>query len=372
MIASPPSPEQLDVRRAVDGHLDRWLADQRALLTELASASVEMLDAAARMLAGGKRVRAALCYWSARAHGAQQGSAAALAALRVGAALELFQAAALFHDDVIDDSNQRRGAATAHRHFADVHARRDWSGDPRRFGQAAAILLGDLCLIGAEAEFAAALPGLPGAAAGRAREIFDLMRTEVSVGQYLDIRAQAQPWGLDPAADLAAARTVIRRKSARYSVEHPMALGAAIAGADDAALDFCGEVGLPLGEAFQLRDDLLGVYGDPAVTGKPAGDDLREGKRTVLVAVALRRALAAGDDGTAELLRSKLGAADLGADDVAGLAEAVAATGAPDEVELLIEELAAPALAALGGSALAEPGRRQLTELARSAVRRQA
>src|SRR5690606_21611114 len=132
------------------------------------------------------------------------------------------------------------------------------------------------------------LSQLPARAATTARDVFDLMRTQVTVGQYLDVLAQALPWGVDPVADEARAREVIRSKTARYSVEHPIVLGAALAGADDDQLDACRRLGLPLGEAFQLRDDLLGIFGDPAVTGKPTGDDLREGKRTVVVARAMR------------------------------------------------------------------------------------
>jgi len=161
---------------------------------------------------------------------------------------------------------------------------------------------------------------------------------------------------------------VIRAKSARYSVEHPLVLGAALAGADAAARASCSAFGLPLGEAFQLRDDLLGVFGDPDSTGKPAGDDLREGKRTVLVA----RAMAAGDDATRTLLRSQLGVRDLSAADVAAVARAIEATGAPDQIEDLITELSERAFAALTAAVLDEPGATMLAELGRAAVDRRA
>lgn len=198
------------------------------------------------------------------------------------------------------------------------------------------------------------------------------MRTEVTVGQYLDVLGQALPWGHDPAADEARAREVIRAKSARYSVEHPLVLGAVLAGAADDEIDACRAIGLPLGEGFQLRDDLLGVFGDPAKTGKPAGDDLREGKRTVLVARAMAHAQADGDEAMAAMLHRELGRRDLDDDAVRALADAIAATGAPGEVEQLIGELAHGALAALSGPELEEPGRTMLGLLAHAAVDRRA
>ncbi|GAA2722800.1 polyprenyl synthetase family protein [Cellulomonas aerilata] len=356
------------VRPRVDALLARYVASERALLTGFGADSAVLTDAVARMLSGGKRLRAAFCYWSFRAHGGEPGTAHADAVLGVGAALELFQAAALFHDDVMDDSDTRRGQPAAHRAFADRHRRSGWSGDAERFGEAAAILLGDLTLIASEAQFSRATAALPEDVATGARQVFDLMRTEVTAGQYLDVLAQALPWGEDPQGDEVRAREVIRAKSARYSVEHPLVLGAALAGADVAARRACTTFGLPLGEAFQLRDDLLGVFGDPAATGKPAGDDVREGKRTVLVA----RAMAAGDAGQRATLRERLGVRDLGDDDVALVARTIASTGAPDQVERLIAALSATAFAALDDAPLAEPGKSMIAELAHAAVDRAA
>ncbi|MCL2464553.1 MAG: polyprenyl synthetase family protein, partial [Micrococcales bacterium] len=329
-----------------------------------------LVDVAAALLAGGKRLRASFAYWSWRAHGGAPGTAREECALRAGAALELFHAAALAHDDVIDDSDTRRGQPAAHRQFAARHRRAHLTGDADRFGTSAAILLGDLLLIAGDAEFAAALAGLPEPTASRARAVFDTMRTEVTAGQYLDLLAEFSAWEPDPDRVEAAARQVIRTKSARYSVEQPLVLGAALAGADDDALATCRTLGLPLGEAFQLRDDLLGVFGDPAVTGKPAGDDLREGKRTVLVARALRLAGRAGDTATVDLLRTRLGDPAASSDQVAELARAVAATGAPDEVEQLIATLAGPALDLLERQAWPADARAHLAELARRSVDR--
>lgn len=356
------------VRAAVEDVLAEHLAQQRVLYTAIGAAAAPLADAFTVMLERGKRLRPSFCYWSFRAHGGHAGSPEAAATLHVGAALELFQAAALFHDDVMDASDTRRGRPTAHRAFAARHAAEGWTGDPDRFGESVAILLGDLALAASESEFARASVTFAPEPAQAAREVFDLMRTEVTVGQFLDVLAQAAPWGDDPAADEARAREVIRAKSARYSVEHPIVLGAALAGAGTAQLDAMRAVGLPLGEAFQLRDDLLGVFGDPAVTGKPAGDDMREGKRTVLVARAM--ALATPDE-RAQLTRG-LGDRSLGADEVSRLAAILERSGAAAQVEDLITELVDTALARLDAAGLNEPGASMLRRLARAAVERSA
>ncbi|KQY24927.1 polyprenyl synthetase [Cellulomonas sp. Root485] len=361
-----------DVRSRIDELLTRHVAQLRTVLAAASDDADVLADAVAQILTGGKRLRAAFCYWSWRAHGGRAGTAEADAVLRVGAALELFQAAALFHDDVMDDSDTRRGFPAAHRAFAALHAQHGLTGDAERFGMSAAILLGDLTLIASEQEFAGALALQPLPRSERARAVFDLMRTEVTVGQYLDVLAQALPWGDDPAADEARAREVIRAKAARYSVEHPIVLGATLADADEGELEACRRLGLPLGEAFQLRDDLLGVFGDPRTTGKPSGDDLREGKRTILAARAVARARAASDEATVELLRTRLGDRSLTDADVITLAAAIRGTGAPDDVERLIDDLAGGAFVLMDERPWDEPARTQLIGLAHAAVDRHA
>jgi geranylgeranyl diphosphate synthase type I len=361
-----------DVRARVDEILGTRVAGLRTVLARSGADAARLADTVAEMLSGGKRLRPAFCYWSWRAHGGDPGTPREQVVLHVGAALELFQAAALFHDDVMDDSDTRRGRPAAHRAFAELHAASAWNGDPARFGESAAILLGDLALVLSEQVFGEALSGESRSLRTRAGEVFDLMRAEVTIGQYLDVLAQASPWGADPAADEARAREVIRSKSARYSVEHPLVLGAVLAEADQGALEACRTIGLPLGEAFQLRDDLLGVFGDPVRTGKPAGDDLREGKRTVLVARAMAAARSAGDVGTIALLHTELGRRDLDDDAVRALADAIAATGAPVDIERLIRDLTSEAFVSLGAPTLVEPGRTMLARLAHAAVDRHA
>jgi geranylgeranyl diphosphate synthase type I len=361
-----------DLRTRVDALLTQHVEELLPELVSSGTGAAPLAEALGVMLAGGKRLRAAFCYWSWRAHGGDPGSPDADVVLRVGAALELFQAAALFHDDVMDDSDTRRGLPAAHRSFAARHAARGWSGDPRRFGESAAILLGDLALVASEREFVRAVATCSPERRTAAHAVFERMRTEVTVGQYLDLLAQVLPWGEDPAADEDRAREVVIAKAARYSVEHPLLLGAVLAGADDAALAATSAFGLPLGEAFQLRDDLLGVFGDPATTGKPAGDDLREGKRTVLVARAMAHAQAAGDTELAAALHAGLGDRDLDDAACAALADRIAGSGAVDDVEELIADLSARGFAALAAAPLAEDGRAMLVELGHAAVDRRA
>jgi geranylgeranyl diphosphate synthase, type I len=357
-----------NLRHDVDTQVERHLAELAREVGAVGGRATALTDQAAVLLRGGKRLRAAFCYWSYRAHGGAAEGPERDAVVRAGAALELFQAAALLHDDVMDASDTRRGEPTAHRAFEARHAAAGWSGSAARFGVSAAILLGDLCLVACQREIAGAVAGLPADRATAARALFDAMQTEVVVGQYLDVLVQAEPWGQDPATDEERARAVLRAKSARYSVERPLVLGALLAGAAPGGVEAVSAAGLPLGEAFQLRDDVLGVFGDPSVTGKPAGDDLREGKRTVLVA----RTMASASPADRDLLVARLGDPQLDAATVERLRGVIAGSGALDGVETLIDALADGALDALAAAALEEPGRTVLLDLARAAVDRAA
>ncbi len=297
-----------------------------------------LLDAVERLIAGGKRLRAGFLYWGYRTSGRPDSDAL----VRLAAAMEFFQAAALLHDDVMDGSDTRRGMPAAHRMFGALHADSGWSGDSARFGESAAILAGDLCLQWSDELYATS--GLPSDELARGRRTFDMMRTQLMGGQYLDLLESARGWDrLDTSARIDSARNVIRYKSAKYTIEHPLLIGAAVGGLDTADMVRLSAYGLALGEAFQLRDDVLGVFGDPTATGKPAGDDLREGKRTVLVALALDHA----DTDQAALFEKLFGQPDLDADGVAQLRGIIADTGAVAQVETMITELAAQARGAL-------------------------
>lgn len=348
--------DQADLRARVEKALGAFLARQRTLLSEIDPALGPVADAVeAFVMGGGKRLRPAFAYWGYRGAGGIDSEEVMSAA----AALELVQASALIHDDVMDASDTRRGVPAIHKRFAGLHAQDSWGGDPDTFGASAAILLGDLCMVWSDELLRCA--GLNIAAMMRARVEFDLMRTEVIAGQYLDVQAQA-------AADISLQRatTVALYKSAKYTVERPLLIGAAIADAPAEIRAAYSDYGLRVGEAFQLRDDVLGVFGDPARTGKPAGDDLREGKRTFLVATALGTCTAAA----ADRLNRGLGNPQLDGVGVAELREIILSTGALERTERRIATLTESGLVALATVALAEPAAEMLTSLALAATRR--
>jgi geranylgeranyl diphosphate synthase, type I len=359
-VAENPKVSPLDVadlRVRVQGVVDEVLAYQSTVLSSVSDDLTPMVDALTALLAGGKRLRPAFAYWGWR--GAGGDPAFDDAALRASAGLEFLQACALIHDDVMDGSDTRRGLPSAHRRFAGVHRDAEWLGSPESFGVGAAILLGDLCLSWADEVIFTC--GFPPDAMGRAKAVYDEMRTELMAGQYLDLLEQVRGGG-----SVDRALRVVRYKSAKYTIERPLHLGAALAGDDPAVLAAYTGYGLPLGEAFQLRDDILGVFGDPAETGKPAGDDLREGKRTVLIAIAVERSTAK----QASVIRRHLGDPGLDADGVAALRGIIAETGALDFTENLIGELLERSLASLDTATLDPQAREVLTGLAYAATRR--
>jgi geranylgeranyl diphosphate synthase type I len=352
MPASPLDAE--DLRSRVAKALDDFLAVQRPILDEVSDDLTPLLAALTDLLAGGKRLRPAFCYWGYRGAGGGDDDAALAAAT----ALELLQACALVHDDVMDGSDTRRGQPAAHRRFATLHRGNAWLGSSEAFGAGAAILLGDLCLSWADELLMSA--NVPNERLLAGKRVYDVMRTELMAGQYLDLLEQARGGG-----SAQRAMRVVQYKSAKYTIERPLHLGAALAGADDTVIDVYSRYGLPLGEAFQLRDDVLGVFGDPAQTGKPAGDDLREGKRTLLIAHATEKASPA----ERAVLQRHLGDPALGSDGVDQLREVITVTGALDHVEALIRDLTDQAIAALS-QRIAEPARTVLMDLALAATAR--
>ena len=327
-----------DLRNRVQAAVDAEMQVQRTVLVPVGDELGPLVDAVVRLIAGGKRLRAGFLYWGYRASGRPDSDAL----VRLAASMEFFQAAALLHDDVMDGSDTRRGMPAAHRAFAALHSDSGWAGDSARFGESAAILAGDLCLQWSDELYATS--GLPAEDLERGRRTFDTMRTQLMGGQYLDLLESARGWErLDTATRIDSARNVIRYKSAKYTIEHPLLIGASVGGVAATDMARLSEYGLSLGEAFQLRDDVLGVFGDPSTTGKPAGDDLREGKRTVLVALALDQA----DTDQAALFEKLFGQPDLDAAGVDQLRGIIADTGAVGQVETMIGQLAAQARAAL-------------------------
>jgi geranylgeranyl diphosphate synthase, type I len=348
-----------DFRVGVARALEQFL-DGRA--AELTSCSPVLVPAVAALreflLSGGKRIRPAFCYWGWRGAG---GDPDEPAIVHAAASLELLHASGLIHDDIIDASDTRRGRPSVHRRFAALHRDDRLSGSPADFGTSAAILLGDMCLAwcGQMLDESA----LPPAAVSAARPVFHLMHTEVLTGQYLDLLEQSLP-------TLSAPRSmnVITYKTARYTVERPLQLGGLLAGAREPLIAAYSRFAQPVGEAFQLRDDVLGVFGDSAQTGKPAGDDLREGKHTVLVVIARQRA---GRSQRADLDRL-LGNPDLNSSDLHCLRAIITSTGALDAVEDIISDRLALALRVLAEGPLDDATQTGLAELAIAATRRSA
>ncbi|THJ64838.1 polyprenyl synthetase family protein [Arthrobacter echini] len=359
--------EQDAFRSALTTTIETFLQEQLAVLGAISDESVPLISSIATLTSGGKRMRALLCYWGWRAASGTPGAPAPVIA---GTALEFFQAAALIHDDVIDRSDTRRGRPSVHRQFSARHADAGWHLDAERFGVSAAILAGDLCLAFSEELFDASSSDASCARAGRtsARAIFNRMRTEVMAGQYLDLLEEAVGPDQTPALAEERALNILRFKSAKYSIERPLMLGGALAGADRALLDAYSAFALPLGEAFQLRDDVLGVFGDPEVTGKPAGDDLREGKRTFLIARALR----SSSKDSSTRINAMLGDTDLDAEAIASLRATIVASGALSHTEALIDRKSAEAFDALTRLPTDAISREALRRLAEAAVTRTA
>jgi geranylgeranyl diphosphate synthase type I len=367
---APDSPTAVDqtidaaVHRHVEDFLARYLAERRAELPELARTFAQAVDAMSDFaLRGGKRLRPTFAWWGWRAAGGEPDGPRARAVLHAISALELIQTCALVHDDIMDASELRRGRPTVHVRFTEAHRAGGWLGEPERFGAAAAILLGDLALAWADDMFESA----PLAAHMRAaaRGPWQAMRAEMFAGQYLDVLAQAEG---DESEERALG--VARLKTAAYTVERPLHLGVALAGAGPDTVEAVKTFGTDIGVAFQLRDDLLGMFGDTEVTGKPAGDDLREGKRTLLMAIGLDHANRAGRHADADVLRRALGDPDLRPRTLTRVRELLADLGAVDELERRIETLTGSALAALDAARLDDPGVTRLRDLAIAATRR--
>ena len=315
------------------------------------------------MLRGGKRLRPLFAYWGYRAVTPSPGDPVDDEILRLFSALELLHACALVHDDVIDDSATRRGMPTAHVHFAELHRDRGWRGSADQFGRSAAILLGDLSLVWADDIVAEV--NLPPDGQRRVQRVWSDIRTEVLGGQYLDIVAESSG-----AHSIASAMNVNTYKTASYTVSRPLQMGAAAAADRPDVQAAFHDLGNDLGVAFQLRDDVLGVFGDPAVTGKPSGDDLRSGKRTVLLAEAVERA-GQSDPAAAELIRSSIGT-DLSDTQVRELRSVIESVGALAAVEDRIALLTRRGLDVLDQASINAPARKGLTELAGLAANRSA
>ncbi len=347
--AEPPA-ELAAVAARVEDRLGEILAAERRQWAELDPSLDEPLgDLADMVLGGGKRIRPAYCHWGwLLGNGDPDG----VGALDGGCALELLHAFALAHDDVMDGSDTRRGAPTVWRKFVQRHRRRRWLGEDRRFGEAAAVLAGDMAMVLADRTLGWVSP--------ETRAVWDGLRTELNMGQYLDVVGSARG-----SATAEEARKIIEHKTARYTVVRPLQLGAALAGRADLAEPLARH-GRPVGMAFQLRDDVLGAFGDPASTGKPVGDDLREGKPTLLMAMA-RSAATPAQQAVLDAVGSEM-------DDnkVAEVQQVIVATGALANLENEISELLEEALDALEALPDVPAAKEALAATARYIATRQA
>ncbi|RNI02581.1 polyprenyl synthetase family protein [Micromonospora aurantiaca] len=350
-----------DLIKGVDETLAAFLAAEVESLTEI-DAAMGGFAATARdsVLAGGKRVRPTFAYWGWR--GVVGGEEPLCSVLPALSALELLHTFALVHDDVMDASDTRRGLPTAHRAAAARHRAAGHTGDPDRYGEAVAVLIGDLCMVWADRLMAHA--AVPAERLLDVRRCYDQMRVETVAGQFLDVLGEndSASWTVDRALRVA------RYKTASYTVQRPLLFGACLAGADadDPLIAAYTRYGLAVGGAFQLRDDLLGVYGDPETTGKPAGDDLRTGKPTALLMLARQLA-----DPAQRRVLERAGSVT-SATEVDRLADVVRDTGATARVERMISDRVTEALAALGTAPIDETARTALTGLATAATARRA
>ena len=374
-VLDPQTPLSQAFREAVSAEISDFLSEQSAVLDSVGPELVPVHLMASQLLCGGKRIRPAFCVWGYIAAAGIPTQEELKPLLAAAGSLDVLHVSALIHDDLMDSSDLRRGRPAAHRQFEALHANAGWLGDSAAFGRAGAILLGDLLLMWSAQMLHGA--GVDQSTLERALPIVEAMRTEVTCGQYLDMVAQAHPLrkrapaigSLKPTIELALddASRVVEYKAARYTVQRPCQIGAALGGGTDELYFALGAYGSPLGRAFQFRDDLLGVFGDPQVTGKPAGDDLREGKRTVLVAHSYAHA---GDAGQ-KLLLQRLGDPALDDAGIGELQQVIVESGARDAVESMINDYYDRALKALHDTEITEEGRAGLTALADAAVRRE-
>ena len=344
MHAAPQS--LLDVASRVDKRLEALLAVERERWARVDADLVPPIDEIARLvLAGGKRLRPAFCFWGFVGAG---GDPTDELVIDAGAALELLHAFALFHDDVMDGSLTRRGEPTTNAKFEASHGANKLAGESRRFGDGVAILVGDLAYVYSDQLMRNASP--------QAWTIWNELRIELNFGQYLDMLGSAMNERRREKAE-----RICRYKSGKYTIERPLHLGALLAAPTrvDELIPVLSTYGLPLGDAFQMRDDVLGAFGDTAITGKPVGDDLREGKPTPLMAIATARANAA------QLKELQLvGNQDLTAQQIVRVQEVIRETGALDELESVITRLTDEAIAAVQHVPFAQTVRDELITLA--------
>ncbi|MEU6996576.1 polyprenyl synthetase family protein [Streptomyces sp. NPDC046465] len=325
-----------ELLQQMEQHLRTFLSAEHELWTAVDKRAVGAVDALSELVAaGGKRIRPAFCI---AGYLAADGDPAEPGVVTAAAALEMLHASALIHDDIIDASSHRRGLPTVHAHHSALHARHAWQGEARRFGEGVALLVGDLALVYSEQLMAHA----PAAVV----PVWNRLRSELMIGQYMDMSAAAE-FSVDPQLS----RWIALAKSGHYTIHRPLAVGAAAAGRPDLAPAF-EKYGEAVGEAFQLRDDLLDAFGDSAATGKPAGLDFSQHKMTLLLGWAMQRdahihSLITTPGHTPGEVRRRL-----------------VDTGVPDDIEKHITGLVEQGCAALADTPIDPVWRAELTAMA--------
>lgn len=346
-----------EIRDAVEIELANFLGQQANFLLSISSDLAPVSQALSSfLLDSGKRLRPMFAYCGYISAGAELTTPI----IKAIASLELLHACALIHDDLIDGSDTRRGKLSIHRHFESIHVQEELEGFAPAYGLAAAVLLGDLALVWSNHLLNTS--GLAPTQLENVLPIYDEMRVELMAGQFLDIHEQTQK-----TTNLARSMKIARYKSGKYTVERPLHIGGALSQRQSPELfSALTAYGLPLGEAFQYRDDLLGVFGDPQTTGKPAGDDLREGKRTVLIALTDL----ACTDAMRQESRKYFGVPDLDSRGVSILQEIIVSSGAREKLETMINELAEQSLLAAEDDCIDDAAHPLLLEMAKIATKR--
>lgn len=354
----------------VQQRLDNFCEDKRQQLLQISSDLEPIIDYTQSLLSGGKRFRALFCFWSWAGYQQAEVTEDSLGIdspiVGVAAALEMFHAAALVHDDLLDQSDTRRGHPAIHKRFESLHQTKAFSGSPEKFGMAGSVLTGDLMLAWSSELFGQALTNVSPEDEANCRTQFSQMRFEVMAGQYLDVLEENAAPIRKQSEAVAIANRVMLYKTAKYSLEAPLLIGAALSGAAGGNLKMLSEFGIPLGLAFQLRDDVLGVFGDPEVTGKPAGDDLREGKRTVLVALTLETL----PSSVARIFNELLMGGEIDSDQLEFMRQTITDSGALEKTERLIEEHSSRAIEGLANLEISDQGRKMLAALAQKVINR--
>jgi geranylgeranyl diphosphate synthase type I len=338
-----------EIRNLVNQELSNFVSAENKYLNEIASELAPVAAAMERfLLDSGKRLRPVFAYIGFLGTGSKPN----IEIIKACASLELIHVCALMHDDVMDASDTRRGAPAIHKAFEAMHRDQKLIGSSAQFGISAAILLGDLALVWSAKMLHQS--GIDNQSLIRSLPMYDEMRVELMAGQYLDIYEQAFA-----SESVERSLKVARYKSGKYTIERPLHFGAALGAANENLFKTYSDYGLPLGEAFQLRDDVLGIFGNPDETGKPAGDDLREGKRTVLLAKTMELA----DEDSKAVIKNALGNPNLTLKDVTEIREIIVACGALERVEELISALTSNAQLALEHGEIDPVGKVALTQL---------